>query len=73
MGAAAPPVLGVWFFEMRREFLALGAGEPDTGFDTAFASGLLYDISLIVLIVLLVGRSNEGANRFGPSPRDVGS
>ena len=67
------PFLAFGFFEMRRKFLAFGAEEPDTGFNTAFASGLLYDISLILLIVLLVGRSNEGANRFGLSPRDVGS
>jgi len=65
------PFLAFGFFQMHREFLAFGAGEPDTAFDTVSASVLLYDISLIVLIILLVGRSNEGANRFGPNPRDA--
>ena len=65
------PFLALAFFEMHREFLAFEAQEPDSAFNTAFASGALYDISLIVLIVLLAGRSDEDANRFGPSSRDV--
>jgi uncharacterized membrane protein YhaH (DUF805 family) len=64
------PFLAFAFFAMHRAAASFLTDEPDSVFDTAFASGMLYDISLIVLIVLLAGRSNEGANRYGPNPSD---
>ena len=62
------PFLGFAFFAMHRASLAVPTGEPDSLFGTAFASGVLYNISLIVLIVLLAGRGDETENRFGPAP-----
>jgi uncharacterized membrane protein YhaH (DUF805 family) len=62
------PFLGFAFFAMHRALSTAFADQPDSLFDTAFASAALYDVSIIVLIVLLAGRSDQAANRFGPGP-----
>lgn len=62
------PFLAFAFFAMYRASGTEFNVEADSTFNTAFASGMLYDISLIVLIVLLARRSDEGANRFGAAP-----
>ncbi|MCG6119570.1 MAG: DUF805 domain-containing protein [Blastomonas sp.] len=64
------PFLAFAFYAMHRAALADLTDEMDSAFETAFVSGALYNISLIILIVLLAGRSEVGENRFGP-PLDV--
>jgi uncharacterized membrane protein YhaH (DUF805 family) len=66
-GTLPLPFLAFSFFAMDRVFASLGE-EPSGLFEAAFVSNLLYNISLIVLIVLLIGPSDEGANRFGDRP-----
>lgn len=39
-----------------------------TMFFAAFANNVIYLVSLAILIVLLIGRSTPGDNRFGPQP-----
>ena len=52
--------------QMPRLFAAIGAGaEPDmTLFLSVFLSNLLYIITLLVLILLLAGKSTQRPNRF---------
>ena len=40
-----------------------------TLFFALFANNLLYLLSLVVLVVLLIGRGTRGPNRYGPDPR----
>jgi uncharacterized membrane protein YhaH (DUF805 family) len=61
------PFLGIAFYTMYRRFNAVGS---EAAFNDAFVATALYNISLIVLIVLLIGRSDENANRFGPASDD---
>ena len=46
------------------------AGRPLTGLESvSLALGYGYWIALLSLVVLLVGKGDEGPNRFGPSPQ----